>query len=116
MTTPPSPTTLPWPSFLPSLPPPESRPNGCVIINQAPDSSFRLDPSLPPNALASSFFSQLLALRGRVKNAPSTLFYIPQFIPPLQDKHNLWNSLIAHNLLSHLQNFPNVVFCWEATF
>lgn len=59
------------------------------------------------------FFEQLKQLETLVKNNPKGVFYISKIGSGLANKHQIWEKLIKHNLIAELENYSNVVFCWD---
>lgn len=59
------------------------------------------------------FFDQLKQLETHIKNNPKGVFYISKIGAGLANKHHIWEKLIKHNLVAELENYDNVVFCWE---
>lgn len=59
------------------------------------------------------FFDQLKQLGNHVRNNPGRKFYISKIGTGEANRHYIWETLIHHNLVSELEDYDNVVFCWE---
>ena len=59
------------------------------------------------------FFEELEKLKKIVKLRPDKTFYVSQIGGGLANKFRIWELLIRDNLVRSLENFSNVVFCWE---
>lgn len=72
------------------------------------DSSF-----YKPEEYSSVFFEELEKLKIIIQKRPNKTFYISQLGGGLANKFYIWQKLIRHNLVRKLENFDNVVFCWD---
>lgn len=66
-----------------------------------------------PDEYAPLFFDQLRQLEEHVKNNQHHTFYISKLGAGLANRHRIWELVIRHNLIADLENYNNVVFCWE---
>jgi len=66
-----------------------------------------------PEEYSLVFFEELEKLEIKIKNSPNNIFYISQLGAGLANKYRIWEKIINHNLVKKLENFDNVVFCWE---
>jgi len=72
------------------------------------DSSF-----YRPEEYSPVFFEELEKLKKIITKRPNKRFYISQLGGGLANKFRIWELLIRDNLVRSLNNFDNVVFCWE---
>lgn len=72
------------------------------------DSSF-----YKPEEYSPVFFEELQKLKKIIQKRPDKTFYISQLGGGLANKYYIWQKLIRHNLVKALENFDNVIFCWE---
>jgi len=72
------------------------------------DSSF-----YKPEEYSAIFFEELEKLKKIIQKRPKKTFYISQLGGGLANKFYIWQKLIRHNLVRSLENFKNVVFCWD---
>jgi hypothetical protein len=72
--------------------------------------------SYRPEEYSSVFFEELSKLEKIIKNKPDKTFYISKLGSELANKFGIWEKLIHHNLTMKLQNYENVIFCWEERF
>ena len=72
------------------------------------DSSF-----YRPEEYSPVFFEELEKLKKIITKRPDKKFYISQLGGGLANKFRIWELLIRDNLVRSLNNFKNVVFCWE---
>lgn len=61
----------------------------------------------------SLFFDELENLKTRIETEKDKTFYISQLGGGLANRYKIWENLIKPNLESSLNQFDNVVFCWE---
>lgn len=66
-----------------------------------------------PEEYSPVFFEELKKLKTLVQRNPSKTFYITKLGSGLANRYRIWELLIHHNLVLALENFDNVVFCWE---
>jgi heme oxygenase len=66
-----------------------------------------------PEEYSSVFFEELDKLEKVIKNSPNNIFYISQLGAGLANKYRIWEKLIQHNVVRRLENFNNVIFCWQ---
>jgi hypothetical protein len=66
-----------------------------------------------PEEYSLVFFEELEKLEIKIRNSPNNIFYISQLGAGLANKYRIWEKIINHNLVKKLENFDNVVFCWE---
>jgi len=66
-----------------------------------------------PEEYIKPFFQQLKQLEDIIKNAPHQKFYISKVGSGAANKYYIWQLLIKPNLVVALQEYDNVVFCWE---
>lgn len=59
------------------------------------------------------FFDQLDQLSAHIKNNPNNKFYISKLGAGLANRYWIWERVIRHNLQDALENYENVVFCWD---
>jgi len=69
-----------------------------------------------PEEYSAVFFEELLKLKKLVESRPNKTFYIACMKGPSINKFNIWEKLMNHNIVSKLQKFDNVVFCWDDRF
>jgi hypothetical protein len=69
-----------------------------------------------PEEYALVFFEELEKLKKIIEKRPDKTFYISQLGGGLANKFYIWQKLIRHNLVSNLEKFENVIFCWEENF
>jgi len=72
------------------------------------DSSF-----YKPEEYLGVFFEELEKLNKIIEKRPDKKFYISQLGGGLANKYYIWEKLIRHNLVKKLENYNNVIFCWE---
>ena len=72
------------------------------------DSSF-----YKPEEYSGVFFEELEKLNKIIEKRPDKKFYISQLGGGLANKYYIWEKLIRHNLVKKLENYNNVIFCWE---
>lgn len=72
------------------------------------DSSF-----YKPDEYFPVFVEELTKLVRIVKSRPNNTFYISQLGSGLANKYRIWEKVVHHNLVSALEKFDNIVFCWE---
>lgn len=72
------------------------------------DSSF-----YKPEEYSSVFFEELGKLKIIIEKRPDKVFYVSPLGSGLANKFRIWNKLIRHNLVRTLDNFNNVIFCWN---
>jgi len=61
----------------------------------------------------SLFFDELENLKTRIETEKDKTFYISQLGGGLANRYKIWENLIKPNLEGSLNQFDNVVFCWE---
>lgn len=66
-----------------------------------------------PDEYAPIFFEELFKLKKTVKENPDKVFYISKLGAGLANKYMIWEKVIYHNLVYALEEFDNVVFCWD---
>ena len=66
-----------------------------------------------PEEYSEVFFEELKKLKTIIEKRPEKKFYISQLGGGLANKYRIWERLIRHNLVRTLENFDNVIFCWE---
>ncbi len=66
-----------------------------------------------PTEYSKVFFEELHKLKVNIANNPNKKFYVSQLGAGLANKFHIWEKLIHHNLVKELQDFKNVIFCWE---
>lgn len=66
-----------------------------------------------PEEYSSVFFEELNKLKKTIQQNPTKTFYISQIGGGLANKYYIWEKLIHHNLVTSLESFSNVIFCWE---
>jgi hypothetical protein len=66
-----------------------------------------------PTEYSKVFFEELHKLKVNIANNPNKMFYVSQLGAGLANKFYIWEKLIHHNLVKELQDFKNVIFCWE---
>ena len=66
-----------------------------------------------PAEYESLFFQELKKLENTIESNPDKTFYISQLGGGLANRYNIWGVLIQPNVVSKLQKFENVVFCWK---
>ena len=66
-----------------------------------------------PEEYSEVFFEELKKLKTIIEKRPEKTFYISQLGGGLANKFRIWERLIRHNLVRTLENFDNVIFCWE---
>jgi hypothetical protein len=59
------------------------------------------------------FFEELEKLEKKIQEKPDKKFYISQLGAGLANRYRIWEHLIKDNLISRLEKYDNVVFCWE---
>jgi len=69
-----------------------------------------------PEEYSSVFFEELEKLKIIIQKRPDKKFYISQLGGGLANKYRIWQKLIRHNLVKSLENFDNVIFCWDDSF
>jgi hypothetical protein len=69
-----------------------------------------------PEEYSSVFFEELKKLKTIIQKKPDKNFYISQLGGGLANKFYIWQKLIKHNLVRELENFNNVIFCWDESF
>ena len=72
------------------------------------DSSF-----YKPEEYSPVFFEELEKLKRVIEKRPGKTFYISQLGGGLANKFYIWQRLVRHNLVKSLENYNNVVFCWD---
>jgi len=72
------------------------------------DSSF-----YKPEEYSTVFFEELEKLKKIIEKRPDKKFYISQLGGGLANKFRIWELLIRDNLVRSLNNFKNVIFCWN---
>ena len=66
-----------------------------------------------PNEYEPIFIEELEKLIKVVKRNNSKTYYISKLGAGLANKYLIWENIIKQKLISSLQKFDNVVFCWE---
>ena len=66
-----------------------------------------------PEEYSEVFFEELKKLKTIIEKRSEKKFYISQLGGGLANKFRIWERLIRHNLVRTLENFDNVIFCWE---
>ena len=66
-----------------------------------------------PEEYSEVFFEELKKLKTIIEKRLEKTFYISQLGGGLANKFRIWERLIRHNLVRSLENFDNVIFCWE---
>jgi hypothetical protein len=66
-----------------------------------------------PVEYESLFFQELKKLEKMIEEKPDKTFYISQLGGGLANRYNIWGVLIQPNIVGKLQNFDNVVFCFQ---
>jgi hypothetical protein len=61
----------------------------------------------------SLFFDELENLKTRIETEKDKTFYISQLGGGLANRYKIWENLIKPNLEGSLNQFDNVVFCWD---
>jgi len=61
----------------------------------------------------SFFFDELENLKKRIETEKDKTFYISQLGGGLANRYKIWEILIKPNLEGSLNQFDNVVFCWD---
>jgi hypothetical protein len=69
-----------------------------------------------PEEYSPVFFEELEKLKIIIQKRPDKKFYISQLGGGLANKYRIWQKLIRHNLVKSLENFDNVIFCWDDSF
>jgi hypothetical protein len=69
-----------------------------------------------PEEYSPVFFEELEKLKTIIQKRPDKKFYISQLGGGLANKYRIWQKLIRHNLVKELENFDNVIFCWDDSF
>ena len=69
-----------------------------------------------PEEYSSVFFEELEKLKKLIQRRPDKTFYISQLGGGLANKYFIWQKLVRHNLVRTLEDFENVVFCWDESF
>jgi hypothetical protein len=59
------------------------------------------------------FFEELQKLVRIVKSRADKTFYISKLGDGLANRYQIYEFLIEPNLIQHLKDFDNVVFCWK---
>lgn len=59
------------------------------------------------------FFQELDKLEKLIQKKPDKQFYISQLGGGLANRYKIWENLIKDNLISRLEKYDNVIFCWE---
>lgn len=67
-----------------------------------------------PEEYSKVFFDVLKQLSTHIRKNPAHKFYISKLGAGSANKHYIWEKLIHHNLTGELQEYDNVVFCWES--
>lgn len=75
------------------------------------DSSF-----YRPEEYSPVFFEELEKLNKIIQKRPDKKFYISQLGAGLANRYYIWEKLIRHNLVRKLENYDNVIFCWDERF
>jgi len=75
------------------------------------DSSF-----YKPGEYSVIFFEELLKLKTHILQHPERTYYIACMKGPSINKYRIWEQLMVHNIVSKLEKFENVVFCWDDRF
>ena len=66
-----------------------------------------------PEEYSPIFFEELEKLATLIKRKQDKTFYITQLGAGLANRFSIWQKLIHHNLVAKLENFDNVIFCWN---
>jgi hypothetical protein len=66
-----------------------------------------------PEEYSPVFFEELDKLKKIIEKRSDKKFYISQLGGGLANKFYIWQKLIRHNLVKRLENFDNVIFCWD---
>jgi hypothetical protein len=66
-----------------------------------------------PEEYSPIFFEELEKLKKIIQRKPDKKFYISQLGGGLANKFYIWQKLIRHNLVKSLEDFDNVIFCWD---
>jgi hypothetical protein len=66
-----------------------------------------------PEEYSPVFFEELDKLKKIIEKKSDKKFYISQLGGGLANKFYIWQKLIRHNLVKRLENFDNVIFCWD---
>jgi len=66
-----------------------------------------------PEEYSPVFFEELEKLKKIIQRKPDKKFYISQLGGGLANKFYIWQKLIRHNLVKSLEDFDNVIFCWD---
>ena len=66
-----------------------------------------------PEEYSPVFFEELEKLKRVIEKRPGKTFYISQLGGGLANKFYIWQRLVRHNLVKSLENYNNVVFCWN---
>ena len=66
-----------------------------------------------PEEYSEVFFEELKKLKVIIEKRPDKTFYVSPLGSGLANKFRIWNRLIRHNLVRTLDNFNNVIFCWN---
>ena len=69
-----------------------------------------------PEEYSPVFFEELEKLKIIIQKRPDKKFYISQLGGGLANKYRIWQKLIRHNLVKSLEDFDNVIFCWDDSF
>lgn len=66
-----------------------------------------------PIEYSNVFFEELKKLKKIIQKKPNKKFYISKLGAGLANYFYIWEKLIHHNLVKELEEFENVIFCWE---
>ena len=66
-----------------------------------------------PEEYSEVFFEELAKLKKIIQKRQDKKFYISQLGAGLANKYFIWQRLIKPNLIKELENFDNVIFCWN---
>ena len=69
-----------------------------------------------PEEYSAVFFEELRKLKKLIQNKPDKKFYVSQLGGGLANKFYIWQKLVRYNLVKNLEEFDNVVCCWEENF
>lgn len=81
------------------------------ITKKYPDN--KVESFYKPEEYSAVFFEELQKLKKIVERKPDKTFYISQLGGGLANRFYIWQKLIRHNLVSALEKYDNVVFCWS---
>ena len=62
---------------------------------------------------AKVFFKMLRQLTDHIEKNPARKFYISQLGADEANKYRIWDLIVKHNLEEALEQYDNVVLCWE---